>query len=130
MSVYDEVLLAVVNLAQETQPYSTIAIGSMPPENGISMAYSSGSLETYLNKKAAVTMSVVLNGKHDNQQTVLDTLGKIHTYLNMRNTYPQANNFQIVNILTTSPPSYLGREENRQWLYGSSLAIRFYLKGD
>nr|DAY06401.1 MAG TPA: Minor capsid protein from bacteriophage [Caudoviricetes sp.] len=102
----------------------------MPPENGISMAYSSGSLETYLNKKAAVTMSVVLNGKHDNQQTVLDTLGKIHTYLNMRNTYPQANNFQIVNILTTSPPSYLGREENRQWLYGSSLAIRFYLKGD
>nr|DAF70105.1 MAG TPA: Minor capsid protein from bacteriophage [Caudoviricetes sp.] len=102
----------------------------MPPENGISMAYSSGSLETYLDKKAAVTMSVVLNGKHDNQQTVLDTLGKIHTYLNMRKTYPQTNNFQIANILTTSPPSYLGREENRQWLYGSSLAVRFYLKGD
>ena len=130
MSTYNDVLLAVVNLAQKTQPYSAIVIGSMPPENGISMAYSSGSLETYLDKKAAVTMSVVLNGKHDNQQTVLDSLGKIHTYLNMQKTYPETGNFQIVNILTTSPPSYLGREENSQWLYGSSLAIRFYMKGD
>ena len=69
MSVYDDVLLAVVNLAQETQPYSTIAIGSMPPENGISMAYSSGSLETYLSKKAAVTMSVVLNGKQSTNRS-------------------------------------------------------------
>lgn len=130
MSIYNDVLLAVVNLAQKTQPYSDIVIGSMPPENGISMAYSSGSLETYLDKKAAVTMSVVLNGKHNNQQTVLDSLGKIHTYLNMQKTYPETDNFQIVNILTTSPPSYLGREENSQWLYGSSLAIRFYMKGD
>lgn len=130
MSIYNDVLLEVVNLAQKTQPYSDIVIGSMPPENGISMAYSSGSLETYLDKKAAVTMSVVLNGKHNNQQTVLDSLGKIHTYLNMQKTYPETDSFQIVNILTTSPPSYLGREENSQWLYGSSLAIRFYMKGD
>lgn len=129
MSVYADVLRAVVNLAQNTQPYANIIIGSLPPDNGISMAYASGALETYLDKKAAVSMSVVLNGKHTNQQMVLDALGNIHTYLNMLKKYPQAENFQIANILTISPPNYMGREANDQWLYGSSLDVRFYLKG-
>lgn len=130
MSVYEDVLAAVINLAEQTSPYSNIVIGSMPPENGISIAWSSSSLHTFLDKKAAVAMTAVLNGKNADQQIAADALGTIHTYLNRLKEYPKTDTFQITNIETTGAPVYLGREENNQWLYGSSLAVKFYLRGN
>ena len=64
MSVYDDVLTAVIDLAEQTELYSKIVIGPMPPENGISIAWGSGNLNTFLDKKAAVSMSAVLNCKN------------------------------------------------------------------
>lgn len=130
MSVYDDVLHAVIDLAQQAKPYADILIGPMPPDNGISIAWSSGNLNTFLDKRAAVRMSAVLNCKHEDQQTAGDTLGRLHTFLNMRKDYPSADNFQITNIETIGAPVYLGREENKQWLYGSSLEVKFFLKGE
>lgn len=130
MSVYDDVLVAVVELANQTNPYAPVTIGALPPNNGISIAWSAGNLDTFMNKKAAVSMSAVLNAKHQNQQTAADALGTIHTALNMATAYPKADNFQITNIETIGAPSYLGREQNNQWLYGSSLEVKFFLKGD
>lgn len=63
MSVYDDVLTAVIDLAEQTELYSKIVIGPMPPKNGISIAWGSGNLNTFLDKKAAVSMSAVLNCK-------------------------------------------------------------------
>lgn len=51
MSVYDDVLTAVIDLAEQTELYSKIVIGPMPPENGISIAWGSGNLNTFLDKK-------------------------------------------------------------------------------
>ena len=130
MSVYDDVLAAVVELANQTNPYAKVTIGPLPPSNGISVAGSAGNLNTFLDKKAAVSMSAVLNAKHKDQRKAADALGKIHTALNMTKTYPSADNFQITNIETINAPSYLGREQNQQWLYGSSLEVKFFLKGD
>lgn len=129
MSVYDDVLQAVVGLANDTTSYAVVTIGSLPADNGICMAWGPGSLNTFLNKKAAVTMTAVLNAKNTNQQAALDALSNIHTALNMMTTYPTADNFQITNIETNGPPSYLSREQNSQWLYGSSLKVKFFLKG-
>ena len=56
MSVYDDVLTAVIDLAEQTELYSKIVIGPMPPENGISIAWGSGNLNSFLDKKAAVSM--------------------------------------------------------------------------
>ena len=130
MSVYDDVLTAVIGLAEQTELYSKIIISSMPPENGISIAWSTGNLNTFLNKKAAVVMTAVLNCKNSNQKVASDALGRIHTFLNMRKEYPETDSFQITNIKTIAAPSYLGREENNQWLYGSSLEVKFYLRGN
>ena len=68
MSVYDDVLTAVIDLAEQTELYSKIVIGPMPPENGISIAWGSGNLNTFLDKKAAVSMSAVLNCKNSDQE--------------------------------------------------------------
>ena len=129
MSVYDDVLQAVVALANATAPYSTVTVGALPADNGICMAWATGSLNTFFNKRAAVTMTAVLNAKNTSQQAALDALSDIHTALNMATSYPSADNYQITNIETSGPPTYLSREQNSQWLYGSSLTVKFYLKG-
>lgn len=130
MSVYTDVLNAVIELINNTNPYSKVTVGSMPAENGISIAWTSSVNNTFLNKFAAVEMTAILNGKHKKQQTVADGLGDIHTALSMRKHYPISDNFQITDISTLSAPSYLGREQNNQWLYGSSLRVKFYLRGN
>ena len=130
MSVYDDVLNAVIDLAEQIELYSKIIISPLPPENGISIAWSSGSLNTFMDKKAAAVMSVVLNAKNKDQEAASGVLGRLHTFLNMRKDYPAAENFQITNIATIGAPTYLGREENNQWLYGSSLEVKFFLKGE
>ena len=130
MSVYDDVLNAVIDLAEQIELYSKIIISPLPPEDGISIAWSSGSLHTFMDKKAAVAMSAVLNSKSKDQEAAAGVLGRLHTFLNMRKDYPAAENFQITNIATTGAPTYLGREENNQWLYGSSLEVKFYLRGN
>lgn len=129
MSVYDDVMAAVVGLANEVDTYAIVTVGALPADNGICMAWATGSMNTFMNKKASVTMTAVLNAKNTSQQAAIAALGAIHTVLNMVTTYPSADNFQITNIETNGPPTYLSREQNSQWLYGSSLTVKFFLKG-
>lgn len=129
MNVYNEVLKSVILLVMENLDlYSNIVIGPLPPDNGISLTWGSGSLNTFLSKNSAVEMQAVLNGKNSDQKIVSDTLGNIHIFLNSLRDYPISDTYQITNIETIRPPFYLEREENRQWLYASSLSIKFYLK--
>ena len=74
-------------------------------------------------------LTAVLNGKHTDEQILSAALGKIHTALSMATEYPAADNYQITDISTINAPGCLGREENEQWLYGSSLRVKFYLRG-
>lgn len=127
MSVLKDVFEAVVGLAQATNPYATIFVGALPADNGLSMFLSSGAPEhTFLTKGAAYRLSVLLNGKHTDQQTVLGALDSIHHALTTTKTYPATGDFQITNIETTAAPSYIGREQGEQHIYGSSLAVKFF----
>lgn len=130
MSVYDDVLTSVISLAEQADLYSHIVIGPMPPKNGISIAWATGNLNTFLNKKAAVVMSAVFKLQKFRSGNRVGYFGENSHVFKYAKNYPESDNFQITNIKTTSAPSYLGREENDQWLYGSSLEVKFFLKGD
>ena len=129
MSVYSDVLQAVVNLINnETQ--QAVIIGPMPPDNGVSIAWASNTYNPFMSRNAAVVMTAALNGKNTDQQAALDALGEIHTSLSSMKTYPAADNYQITDITTSIAPNYIGREENNQWLYGSSLRVKFFIRGN
>lgn len=131
-SVFDRVLNAVIDMAEETSPYADIVIGSLPADNGLSMTYTSGTvMSTDLKKGMSYEMAVVLNGKHSSQSTVLEALAAIHVALTRTKNYPRDTEYQINDIATISAPVYLEREQNTnaQWLYGSSLRVRFYYFG-
>ena len=129
MSVYDDVLTSVITTMQAAGTNDNIYIGALPPDNALGVAWANASYNAFFNKStASIELSLVFNGKNTNQQSLSDHMGTIHLYLSTLTSYPVTDSFQITNIQTISPPSLLSREENNQILYGSSLAVKFYLK--
>ena len=124
-----QVLQAVRTKAQ-TAVTKSIVFGALPPDDGISMAFVTGaSDETFLDKGQNYHASVVINAKSADQLNALEWLSAIHETLTLTDDYPSGTNWQICNIETTGVPMYLGREENSQYEYGSSVRIDFYMKG-
>ena len=42
MNAFDEILAAVIDMAQETKPYAAITTGALPADNGICMTWATG----------------------------------------------------------------------------------------
>ena len=129
MSAFSEILAAVIGLAQATNPYATITAGALPTDDGICMTYATGApASTFLDKGMAYQRSLVLNAKNTSQQAAQEALDAIHVALTQAKTYPSGENWQITDIETIAAPSYLSREQNSQWLYGSSLRVKLLLR--
>ena len=129
MSVINDVLKEVISYANETAPYANVTIAFMPADNGISVFIGAGSATaTAMDKGAAYELNIALNGKHHDQKTVSDALNDIHQSLTQREAYANTEAFQITDISTINAPNYIGREPNNQWLYGSTLRIKFYFR--
>ena len=126
--MYDEVLQAVIDMAVLATGVPVV-VGSMPPDNGIAMSGSSSSYPIMLDIGSNETMNVVCNGKNVSQQAIINQLDLIHRFLTRRKDFPTGNGWQIYAIETVSSPRLLGREQNSQWLYGSSMAVKFNVKG-
>ena len=129
MSFYFDLLDNIAELAESTHPYAQIVYGSDPPMNGICMIPSpTGPIDTHLNKGMIYELPIVLNGKNADQQTLVNDLTAIHTALTRRTDYSSISTTQcqVVDISTTALPSIIGREQNNQWVCGSSLNVKFY----
>lgn len=125
--MYDEMLMALLNLAAGTGV--SIFVGSMPPDNGVAMTAQGGVNEIALDNGGRGVLTVTLNGKNANQQTVISTLNSIHARLTRRQDFPSGADWQIYSVKTISSPRLIGREANSQWLYGSSLTVNFSERG-
>ena len=126
----NDIIDAVMDLAEETNPYASLVRGPLPPDNGIAIYMAtSGPDTTFMQKRIVYDFNLTLNGKHSSQQAVSAALNAIHTALTTAKNYPATTDWQIANIETVSLPSYLDREENNQYLYGSSLRVRAYIFG-
>ena len=117
----------------DIKPYAEVVFGSDPPVNGICMIQGPGApTDTHLDKGMVYRLPVVLNGKNTNQLTLLTDLTRIHAELTARLNYQDIStaDCQVVNIATTAAPSIIGREQNDQWICGSSLEVSFYWRKD
>lgn len=117
----------------EIKPYAAVVFGSDPPKDGICLIQSSGyPTDTHLDKGMVYGLPVVLNGKNASQETLLTDLTKIHEELTTMLDYSGIStaDCQVIDIATTSTPSIIGREQNNQWICGSSLSVSFYWRKD
>lgn len=129
MSFYSELIDNIAQAAEETEPYASIVYGSDPPYDGICMIPTGvGPMDTHMDKGMRYDLPVVLNGKNADQQLLLDDLTRIHEALTRRTDYSDMSTeeCQVVDIATTALPSIIGREQNKQWICGSSINVKFY----
>lgn len=129
MSFISEILDNIADTADELGLYASIVYGSDPPENGICMTQAAGSpTEEHLNTGMLYRLPVLLNGKNSDQQTVLDALTAIHKALTKTHDYTglSTDEAQVISVVTTSSPMVIGREQNNQWICGSSFEVQFY----
>jgi hypothetical protein len=126
--MYNEVLQAVIDMAQAAAG-AKVVLGSLPPDNGLAMTGNASSYPIFLDIGSNEQMNVVCNGKNTQQQAVISQLEAIHASLTRRKDFPSTNTWQIYAIETTASPRLIGREQNSQWLYGSSLLVKFNVKG-
>lgn len=128
MSVMTEVLNRVVAYAKETYPLYQVTTGALPANEGISMTYATGSVDTtFFGKHSRVeTFPIVCNSKFMLQKTALEELDRIHAALTRKKVYARGMGWTIIDIATEGEPAYMGREDSGEWLYGSSLKIRVW----
>lgn len=128
--MYDEILQAVIDMA-EAAAGAPIVTGSLPPDNGIAMTGQAAPQSIFLDIGSNERMTVICNGKNGNQQTVIQQLDAIHKSLTRRKDFPTGAGWQIYAIETVASPRLISREQNpqAQWLYGSSLLVKFNVKG-
>ncbi len=118
---------------EKLELYAPIVYGSDPPVNGIVMSQGSGWPESkHLDTGMQYAIPVVLNGKNSDQKLLLDTIESIHTLLTKTFDYTDISTeeAQVYDISTTASPSIIGREQNNQWICGSSLEIILYWRKD
>lgn len=114
-------------------PDYSFVYGTNPPSNGYCIIPSGGFPPgTHFDKGQVIQMDVLINGKNVDQEAVNEGLWDIHKKLSKVQSilYPNEDDWQIMDISTISFPSLLGQEQGtEQWIYGSSMQIKFYWKG-
>lgn len=125
----DEIVAALQKMIQALVS-GPVVIGSMPPLDGYAVSFAGGApMEIYRNLMTNEDLPVVFNGKGEDQQAVADVMDRVHLALTTAKALPFSARWQIYAIETTSAPQLIGREENRNWLYGSSFRVKFYQRG-
>ena len=131
MSAINEMIEAVIALMNATQPFATVTRGALPTGNGLTCEISPGMPETvFMDKNRECTINLVMNGKHASLKTVSDAMNNIHSALTRAREYPQGDSWQIVDILNSTLPDIIGREQNNEWIMASQLTIKFFWRGD
>ena len=111
------------------EPAVKIVYGSDPPIGGICMIQGAGfPVEEHRDTGMLYQLPVVLNGKNVSQETILGYLTAIHAVLTKTTDYSglSTEDVQVINIRTTASPNIIGREQNNQWICGSSFEVSFY----
>lgn len=125
----NEVMNVVRTMVQQLVSMPVV-VGSMPPEEGYAVGYAGGApIETFRALNANYTLPIVFNGKSADQQKLVEEMDRVHLALTTSKVLPFSDDWQIYSITTSAAPQLLGREENRNWIYGSSLRVLFYMRG-
>lgn len=122
---------AVATLINEMKPFANITRGALGSDNGLCCEIApSNAQEVYLDKNAYLIVTLAINGKHTNMQTLSDTLNNIMDTLTRAKSYPSGTGWQIVDITNGTLPRVIGRENNNAWLMACDLVIKIYRKDD
>ena len=130
-SVVNLAVEAVMNMIDELNLFAPITRGALGISNSLCCEIAPSMPESvYMDKESYIPLTLALNGKHDNLQTLSDTLNTIIDNLSRRTEYTSGEGWQIVDITSGNLPRIIGREENNQWLMAGDLIVKIFRKDD
>ena len=122
---------SVMDLIDAMGNFAQITRGALGTDNGLCCEIAPSNPEAvFLDKNAYFPITLALNGKHHNLQTLSDALNGIMDNLTRRTTYPAGEGFEIVDITNGIMPRIIGREQNNAWLMACDIIIKIYRKDD
>ena len=121
----------VMDLIDAMNNFASITRGALGTGAGLACELApSMTSEVYYDKNSYTPLTLALNGKHRNLQTLSDTLNNIIDTLTRRTSYPSGSGWEIVDITGGNLPRIIGREENNEWIMAGDLIIKLYRKDD
>ena len=131
-SIINQAVEAVMDMIDDLQPYATITRGALGTGNGISCEIAPSMPESvYMDKESYIRLTLALNAKHTNLQTVSDALNNILDNLSRKTSYTSGTGWQIVDITQGNLPRVIGREENNNaWVMAADLVVKIYRKDE
>jgi hypothetical protein len=125
VSILNQAIEAVMDLIDDMDLYSMITRGALSAGNSLSCEIGPTSPETvWFDKNQYIPIDLTINGKHDNLQTLSDSMNLIHEHLTMMRSYPTGSNWQITDIATLTEPQVIGREQDNKWMMASALSVK------
>lgn len=129
-SIIDDAINAVMDLIDGMGNFAAITRGALGTGNGLTCEVApSTPAEVYLDKAQYIPLTLALNGKHIDLQTLSATLNSIVDTLTRMTAYPEGDGWQIVDITSGNLPRVIGREEHNTWLMAGDIVIKLYRKG-
>lgn len=130
-SVLNLAVEAVMNMIDELTPFAPITRGALGIYNSLSCEIAPSVPESvFYDKNSYIPLTLALNGKHDDLQTLSDTMNTIIDTLTRKTTYTSGDGWEIVDITSGNLPRVIGREDNNSWLMAADLVVKIYRKDD
>lgn len=130
-SIINKAVESVMGLINAMGNFATITRGALGTGNGLTCEIAPSVPESvFYDKNTYTPLTLALNGKHSNLQTLSDTLNNIMDTLSRMTAYPSGDGWEIVDITSGSLPQVFGRETNNDYLMACDLVIKIYRKDD
>lgn len=129
MNTFQDAFDALLLLIRGSQSvYTSVSVGSLPPEDSMVTALSTGSpINDDLALHGDLDLDFVLNAKHKYQRSVIEALTDVHYNLSRLKDLPHGEGWQILSIQTSTYPAYI-EHDGDQFLYGSGLRVLLHLE--
>lgn len=128
-SVLNNAVEAVMNMIDAMNNFAAITRGALGIGNGLSCEIAPSMVDSvFMDKNSYIPLTLALNGKHDNLQTLSDTLNNIMDTLTRKTSYADGDGFEIVDITSGNLPRVIGREDNNQWVMACDIVVKIYRK--
>lgn len=125
----DRAVESVIDLIDALDLFATVKRGALGTSVYLACEISQSTpQEVYLDKGAYIPLTLAINGKHHNQETLYDALNTIQDTLARRTAYPSGDGFEIVDISRGVLPRIIGREDNNDFIMSCDLVIKIFRK--
>ena len=128
-SIINQAIESVMDLIDALSLFAPITRGALSTGNSLSCEIGPTNPETvWFDKNQYIPIDLTINGKHENLQTLSDSMNLIHESLTMMRTYPNGSGWEIVDIATQTEPQVIGREQDNRWMMASALNVKVETK--